>query len=66
MLNRLQFPILTRTSRLICRYSSMTNQSAVTNVNQGATPTFKVKLLNEFAKAPTRGSASAAGYDIYR
>ncbi|KXN74385.1 deoxyuridine 5'-triphosphate nucleotidohydrolase [Conidiobolus coronatus NRRL 28638] len=43
----------------------MTMQSAVTDVNQGATPTFKVKLLNESAKAPTRGSASAAGYDIY-
>lgn len=24
-----------------------------------------IKLLNEFAKAPTRGSAAAAGYDLY-
>lgn len=25
----------------------------------------KIKLLNEFAKVPTRGSAAAAGYDLY-
>lgn len=25
----------------------------------------KIKLLNEFAKVPTRGSAQAAGYDLY-
>ena len=25
----------------------------------------KIKLLNEFAKIPTRGSAQAAGYDLY-
>ena len=24
-----------------------------------------IKLLNEFAKVPTRGSAAAAGYDLY-
>ena len=24
-----------------------------------------IKLLNEFAKVPTRGSAQAAGYDLY-
>lgn len=28
--------------------------------------TFKVKLLNEDAKAPQRGSAAAAGYDLCR
>lgn len=27
---------------------------------------FKVKLLNEHAKAPQRGSAAAAGYDLFR
>jgi hypothetical protein len=26
----------------------------------------KVKLLNEHGKAPARGSAHAAGYDLYR
>ena len=27
---------------------------------------FKVKLLSEHAKAPQRGSAAAAGYDLFR
>ena len=30
-----------------------------------AVPSMQVKLLSEKGKAPTRGSAFAAGYDIY-
>ncbi|ANB12895.1 bifunctional dITP/dUTP diphosphatase [Sugiyamaella lignohabitans] len=34
-------------------------------MTQSAVPTLKVQLLSENAKAPTRGSALAAGYDLY-
>jgi dUTP pyrophosphatase len=38
--------------------------TAVTSVSQPAPPLL-VKKLTESAKAPTRGSAFAAGYDLY-
>jgi dUTP pyrophosphatase len=40
------------------------NGTAVTSISQ-PTPPLLVKKLTASAKAPTRGSAFAAGYDLY-
>ena len=39
--------------------------SSIITADPVAVPLLQVKLLSEKAKAPTRGSAFAAGYDIY-
>lgn len=41
------------------------NGTAVTSISQPTPPPLLVKKLTESARAPTRGSAFAAGYDLY-
>lgn len=42
----------------------MTNSTPVTSISQPLPPLL-IKKLNEGGRAPTRGSAFAAGYDVY-
>ncbi|KAE8320474.1 dUTPase-like protein [Aspergillus sergii] len=44
--------------------SKMTNSTPVTSISQPLPPLL-IKKLNEGGRAPTRGSAFAAGYDVY-
>lgn len=44
--------------------STMTNNTPVTSISQPLPPLL-IKKLNDAGRAPTRGSAFAAGYDMY-
>ncbi|KAL1970489.1 hypothetical protein VTN77DRAFT_4133 [Rasamsonia byssochlamydoides] len=52
------------TSTSIASVMASSNGTAVTSISQ-PTPPLLVKKLTESARAPTRGSAFAAGYDLY-